>query len=294
MTPVPVGAAVQQRLQAVALLPDLARILPAFVSASTEQLGQGRLWTAVCGTLRQAFPEAGELLDPFLAAWGALYATTLLLDALQDGDPLPVSVPLAELPQRYNLALSALLVATSLLDDLAPAPIPLVRLLRLRRVWADLLLCVASGQQQDLGTSAQTQRATSDSYQQIAQAKTGALFALALGGGATLLTDDQATITAFTAAGTLFGTLVQYSDDILDADGQANRTLTLPLVLEAAKQQQGIAGPDHTPTALWNYLVQAHLHTLDQVLQPLPDLMRQSVHALFSDVFGRSGDAGDR
>lgn len=277
---------VQQRLQGAALLPELAQMLDQLASVETKRLAQGRLWPGLCTTVRSVFPDAGDTLDPFLGAWGVLYAATLFLDALQDGDPLPEALPVVATPGRYNLAFSSVLLATSLLDDLAPPQFSASRLVRLRRLWSDMLLQAASGQQRDLGISQAAQHSSLlDAYQQTAQAKTGALFALALGGAATLMTDDLPTIVALTTAGELFGTLVQYSDDVLDADQQPNLTLTLPQALDTDKALLGVEAPDHTPAAFWTYLEQAHLRALGQMLAPLPEAMQQPVRRLFADVF---------
>ena len=71
------------------------------------------------------------------------------------------------------------------------------------------MLRMAAGQQRDLIFSVDDVAHMSlDEYQQIAVAKTGATFALAFGGTATLLTDDMELVETLAAVGEVYGTLL--------------------------------------------------------------------------------------
>jgi geranylgeranyl pyrophosphate synthase len=93
---------------------------------------------------------------------------------------------------------------------LSPDHIPANRILRLRELWTETMLRMASGQQRDLTASGDACDSPLDTYQQLAQAKTGATFALAFGGTAILLTDETRTIDALILIGEIYGTLLQY------------------------------------------------------------------------------------
>ena len=66
-------------------------------------------------------------------------------------------------------------------------------------------------------------------------------------GLATLLTDDLTLVDALTQVGEIYGTLVQYADDLRDAVDQPNAALTLPELLPqlAIFPLQGSAASDH-------------------------------------------------
>jgi len=57
-----------------------------------------------------------------------------------------------QLNARYQLAFSYYVLAESMLDLLSPDKIPMYRILQVRRLWADAMLRVFSGQYRDLIT----------------------------------------------------------------------------------------------------------------------------------------------
>ncbi|NJM08752.1 hypothetical protein HC891_25020 [Candidatus Gracilibacteria bacterium] len=186
---------------------------------------------------------------------------------------------------QYNLALAMYVLANSLLDELA-SHVPASRLIRLYRLWNDLVLRMAHGQQRDLqlGATALSGGADDlDAYQQIAQAKTGATFALAFGGTAILLTDDAATIATLTAVGESYGTLIQYGDDLRDAAQQPTHAATLPAVLRrlphfADSSQQHLH-------AFWSYVLTTSVAAVQERLAEHPARMQTHIGALFAQVF---------
>jgi hypothetical protein len=74
-----------------------------------------------------------------------------------------------------------------------------------------------------------------------------------------------AVIDRYCAVGELFGTLVQYSDDVLDQATQLEDTATLPAALRAAAHAQGTqAGAAHGQ-AFWAYLYLSYLAALAEL-----------------------------
>src|SRR5581483_10932717 len=120
------------------------------------------------------------------------------------------------------------------------------------------------------------------------RAKTGSTFALAFGGVATLMSDDQAIIDACLVVGDLFGALVQYHDDVLDAAAQPNATLTLPDTLAQAYPE--IAAGVRTPQQFWSHLYQAYRAYVEQVLTAVPEQLAAAVLALFVRAFEQDSD----
>ena len=146
-----------------------------------------------------------------------------------------------------------------------------------------MMLCMASGQQRDLTTSL-ISRSPLESYQQLAQAKAGAMFALAFGGAALLLTDDTQMIDALTTVGEIYGTLLQCGDDLLDV-AQANSTLTLPKALTMVRPTHMSDQTKHTPEAFFSYLYCAYHEQVVRVLVGLPDTVRHGILDLFDRTF---------
>jgi hypothetical protein len=276
---------IAQRLAGLALHEGLARRLADLASHDAAQLWAHPHLAPLFPSLQAAFDGDEALVQAFGAAWTVMYVAICRLDHLQDGDPMADPLPGAAGAQ-YNLVFALYVLAESLLDDLA-ALVPAARLLRLRRFWSDTLLRMADGQQRDLELAGVApDDFTLDDYQRIAQAKTGATFALAFGGLALLLSDDETTIAALTYAGEVYGTLIQYGDDLHDAPSQPNPTLTLPLLLRAHPQLGVEADPDRILATFWAHLVASYVQAVQQVLAEQPERIRQQLDVLFGRVFG--------
>jgi hypothetical protein len=226
-------------------------------------------------------------LTPFFAAWGFLYAATIRLDQLQDHDLIDDPLPTDQLNAQYNLLLTYYVLASSLLDHLSADTFPAHRLLRLRHHWSNMLLRMASGQQRDL-TAHQASLGnnnTLDYYEQLARAKTGAAFALAFGGIATLLSDDAPFIADIARIGEIFGMLVQYGDDLIDVHEQPNVTITLPSAFRQFVQSQVQDASNRTPTYFWNAIYQVYHSHVRQLTAPYSCTVQQGVAALFARAF---------
>lgn len=171
-------------------------------------------WLAALRRLSISLGATEEVSRRFASAWGKLYSATLLLDHVQDNDELGEQ-GLAALPAplQYQLAFSAYADASHGLSELATL-LPAERAVRLHTLWSTTVVQLATGQYRDLTvpvTSGNAQQSL-DSYEELAAQKTGAAFALALGGCACAATDDSAHVDAATTAGVIVGMLLQYKD----------------------------------------------------------------------------------
>jgi hypothetical protein len=280
---------VTHRLQGVVLLPEVQRALQRLVVSDQERMVRvgDQQWGAVIPAVQRILGGRDEDIAPFAAAWALMYAASIRLDHLQDGDPDDDLLPTSDrVDTHYNLLFTYFLLAESLLDLLSPAHTPVHRILRLRRLWTDMALRMASGQQRDLTwRDNDCNESLLDTYQEIAQAKTGSPFVLAFAGTATLLTDDRAVINAFAVAGELYGTLLQYSDDLLDMDRQPNLTLTLAQAVRLARPPQVTDVTGHTPAAFGAHLYQLYRARLEHVLASMTAQIQQGVLDLFDQTF---------
>lgn len=225
-----IAAAIPAHMAPLGLHPATVAALQ-IVAAEADDLRRHSPIAAVFATLPDALGVPEPVAAPFRAAWTLFYATIGRLDSLQDGDPI-AAVPGIDSPgAAYNLVFASYVLATSLLHDLVGV-VPLRRFVDLQRWWVACVLQMADGQQRDLmGAPAMTALDTLADYQAIAQAKTGATYALACGGLALLGSDDADLAGALAQVGALYGSLVQYADDLHDAAAQPNATLTLATLL---------------------------------------------------------------
>lgn len=227
-------------------------------------------------------------LAGFTRAWRTLYSATLLLDHVQDGDDVGddwlASLPVA---LQYHLAFSAYATAQRQLYELTERIAPACGA-RLHDLWSSAVLELAVGQYDDLTALHRplvSQPLSLDAYERLAAQKTGAVFGLALGAAVALATDDGALIDAATNAGLVFGMLLQYRDDLVDAEAQAAQPAALTLA-RAWTTQEGVDAPELAPSAAWG-LIYAHYHqALGAILAPLPEPGRAVIRALLQDTFG--------
>lgn len=249
------------------------------------------LWLETISRIATSLGGEPQAVQPFVAAWRALYTVTLYLDHLQDGDPLGDSW-LEELPpaQQYHLAFSVYVAAQHFLAQLDTRAIPLGRILRLQRFWAISVAQLANGQYCDLTASLPTHSAAPlDAYEQIAAQKTGTTFALAFGGVARLVTDDEAQVRALTNTGTVYGMLLQYQDDLLDRAGQEHQpeTMTFSRTLLAAHPKLAARG-EGAVEIFWAAICMGYAEVLDGLLAPLPVETRRIVIDLLRSSFGET------
>jgi hypothetical protein len=227
-------------------------------------------------------------LQAFAHAWRKLYSAALLLDHLQDGDDLD-DAWLATLPTpiQYHLAYSVAMLAHQDLHTLT-ATIVFARATRLHSLWSTSVLQLAIGQYRDLTHTFQQAHGEAqdalDSYEALVLLKTGAAFGLALGGSATLATDDPLQIDAAIQAGLIFGMLLQYRDDLHDATAQVEQPSALTLLRAWAPHIQSDDAGQALQTA-WT-LIYAHYHqALEAILAPLPEPGQALIWTLLHDTF---------
>jgi hypothetical protein len=276
---------INYRLQHVALLPELQGALQ-HMATYDQHRAAASLWGKVIPKLQHILGGESESIAPFAAAWLLMYAATIRLDHLQDDDPVDDPLPVNRPSAQYNLVLTYYVLATGLLDMLSAESIPVQRILRLRQFWTDMMLRMAGGQQRDLiAHNTSCSDAPLDYYQQLAQAKTGAVFALAFGGTAILLSDDERLIETLTMIGELYGTLLQYSDDLLDAAAQPNPTLTLPEALTLAHPVHVSDKTGHTPAAFGAYLYSVYYDQAAWVLAHMPTNVQTGILDMFVQTF---------
>jgi hypothetical protein len=257
-------------------------------SASTPQ----PLWLEMIVRIAASLQAEPQAIAPFVAAWRALYTVTLCLDHLQDGDDLG-DPWLANLPpaMQYHLAFSTYIAAQHALAQLDERAIPAPRIVRLQRFWATSVAQLASGQYRDLAVACSLPQVqgeeTLNEYEQLAAQKTGATFALAFGGVALLATDDEVQIAALTTAGTVYGMLLQYQDDLIDSAAQERQptAATLNRALLAthpalAVHRQGAV------EAFWAAIYAGYAQALEGVLTPLPAETRRAFADLLRCSFG--------
>lgn len=280
----PLRSLIVERLAHVPLDDTTHAALLHFVDGEAAEVARGRQLAKVFALLNSVFGPDAAVVAPFQAAWTLMYAAISRLDALQDGDPVRWQLPvLGGVAPQYNFVFAIYVLAEALLDALSP-DLPAVRVVRLRRLWSDSMLRMAAGQQQDLAAGdGGSARGSLERYQQIAQAKTGSSFALAFGGCGLLLTDDESLTAALAAIGEVYGTLLQYSDDLLDAATQPNSAPTLPAALRGLPQAGEIA-PARLAAALWPSIYETYRLQALALADGYPAL-KKSVAALFDAVF---------
>jgi len=271
------------RLTQLPLRQEFREQLAELVRPQVEQLWQHPPIMAMFVTLSAVLPKQEQTAKLFADAWMLMYATIGRLDSLQDGDSILVLPRVATVGEHYNLVFASYVFADSLLDDLA-MHVPEGRLYSLQRLWNNCLLRMADGQQQDLASGAAPRSFdTLAVYQQIAQAKTGATYALAFGGMAMLLSDDRELADAFTQVGEIYGTLIQYADDLRDAATQPNAALTLPALLPFIPHASALT-PPQIASAFWSYVYGSYHNAALDLLAPYPN-ERDAVAALFTAAF---------
>jgi len=289
------SSAILQRIAQLPVLPELRAALEKFVEQDwgVEAPGTGErdtLQAALMLIYRELSGGDSVHVQPLLLAWYTLRGAIFRLDHLQDDDPdLDVSFGSATpIGQRYNLVLTYYLLATAVLDDLDAQYVPSARIRRLMRLWNDSLLRAGSGQQRDLATtrwSHQQPQELLEHYEHAMRAKAGSIYSLAFGGVATLATDDESTIQILSLVGELYGTLLQFDDDMLDEVMQATPALTLPHVYQSAQMASGVPLPPHSVRHYARFIRHAYFEHVKTIIEPLPEASRKAIVSIFRQDF---------
>jgi geranylgeranyl diphosphate synthase type I len=169
--------------------------------------GQGRAglpYLELPGLCCEAAGGTRPRADSVAAAWVLLYQAAHLLDNVEDGD-VDIALPFAAGP-KINIATGLLASAGLALCDLPDS----ASAQAIRGDFHQSVLQMCAGQHLDL--TAKTPAL--EQCWQIAEAKSGAFFALACRSGARLADDDCARTHLFGEFGRHLGVLVQIGDDI--------------------------------------------------------------------------------
>ena len=160
----------------------------------------------------QACGEPAERVTGVSIAWFLLQVSANLLDKVEDRE-------LASLPSApndasiiTNLTTGMILVAQWILNHLELDRVDTGTAWDIQRAFHETTLSVCSGQHLDLSTNEPDLSAC----WQIAEAKSGAAFALACYAGARVTTNRSDVLDAFTQFGRDLGTMVQIDDDLED------------------------------------------------------------------------------
>lgn len=252
-------------------------------------LAPNPVWLAGITQTGSALGCPAATVGAYISGWRRLYTAILLLDHLQDDDPIDDWLAEMTPPLRYHLAFSVYAAAQQALNVLTTAISP-TRFVRLHGFWTKTVSHLALGQYCDLTGTVTPMNGTADqtldAYEAIAAQKTGSVFALAFGGSAMLATDDPAQIDAAGAAGLLFGLLLQYQDDLLDAPNQTTQPQTLTFV-RALAAGYGVDPTAALPaTAAWAFVYAHYLRGLESILAPLPEAAQDAITTSFHKTFG--------
>ena len=133
--------------------------------------------------------------------------------------------------------------------------------------------------------SNEAQSAPLDVYETIAAQKTGAAFGLALGGAVALTTEASDQIDAASNAGIVFGMLLQYADDLRDAETQAVHPGALTLI-RALAAGDGASEQAIAPAAAWPLIYAQYDQALGPILAPLPEPGQAVIRHLVQSTFG--------
>lgn len=174
-----------------------------------EQLSH---WADLPGLCCQAAGGEAHWADALTAAWLLFYAAADLMDSVQDGDALPS--PLAQDGQGEALGIATGLYfsAAGILDQLHATPLLKSRAPGVVQDFYRSFMVMTSGQYADLTGGP----VDLDGFWKLAEAKSGAFFALGCRAGARLAGDDPRHWKAYGLYGHHLGVIIQVLDELGD------------------------------------------------------------------------------
>lgn len=232
-----VFAFIDEMIQALPVRPGHRQLLQLHVRVGKERAGA---WTQMSSIqlpllVHAAISDDEEPALPVAGACTLLYLGADLFDSILDH----------ELPPLWHTRnpSEAILAATTLLGALPQLSIARLReqgtsparLWKLAHLFADAGLTMGTGQYEDL-TLPSLKNVSIEDSRAMAEHKSGAEYAMFAAAGATLATEDPATIEAYTAFGSCFGIAQQLVNDAQDIWGHrrgqdlSNGKRTLPVV----------------------------------------------------------------
>lgn len=191
---------------------------------------------ALCELCCQAAGGRGPDSRPVSAAWMLLYASAHLFDSVQDGDPPDEWWSGLGNGPAINVACGLLTSAWAVLGRVECGWIDAVR-----TDFAHTVLQMGSGQHLDLTSS----RLSLERAWSVAEAKSGAFFALACRSGARVAGAPTDQVRHYGAYGMNLGLMLQVADDVDDLSSPWDPTTSPPLPvaysLETANQPDQVA-----------------------------------------------------
>jgi geranylgeranyl diphosphate synthase type I len=166
-------------------------------------------------------------------AWNILYAALHLLDSIEDDDRPDGPWAQWGVGPAINITTGLLISSSQALETLEDDGVPAQTARSIRRAFNQTILTMCSAQHDDLTLH----QPTLEQCRQIADAKSGAFFALACRVGAQLAGADQQAIERFAEFGRHLGMIIQIGDDISglwsteadNSDFHAGERWTLPI-----------------------------------------------------------------
>ncbi|GAP13253.1 geranylgeranyl pyrophosphate synthase [Longilinea arvoryzae] len=160
----------------------------------------------------QACGEPAERTIGVSLAWFLLQVSASLLDKVEDHELMSIQSAPSDASIITNLTTGMILVAQWILNHLELDRVDSGTAWDIQRAFHETTLSVCSGQHLDLSANSPDL----STCWQIAEAKSGAAFALACYAGARLATNRSDVLDAFFQFGRGFGTIVQIDDDLED------------------------------------------------------------------------------
>ncbi|TME28855.1 MAG: polyprenyl synthetase family protein [Chloroflexi bacterium] len=265
-------AAVDEEIRALLHTADTS--LQPFYGMMLYQLGLDarkasgkRLRPVLCTLVYEAITGDPSAALPAAAAIELVHNFTLIHDDIEDQDPArhhrPTVWSVWGVPQAINAGDGMFAVSRLALQRLRGLPAD--RVVAFAGLLDDACVRVCEGQFLDISFETRTD-VTTERYRAMAAKKTGAMFAAAAAGAATLATDDASTRQALARFGDAFGEAFQAHDDLLGIWASTERTgkvemndltkrkKTLPVVLAferaPAKTRERLAALFEPPAPL--------------------------------------------
>ena len=191
-------------------------------------------WSNLVGAVASAVQAGGAAAAHVAAAVEVLAAALDVLDEIEDGDSSPL-VDTAGLPQAINATTALMFLSQQILANLPTDGSVAGDFPAFLSVVARLGIVATGGQYRDLHFS-EDDTPSLEQALEISQAKSGSLTACACRLGALLGTIDPETLDLYEQFGRHYGTMLQLSNDLHDAQSEseksdlARKKPTLPIV----------------------------------------------------------------
>jgi hypothetical protein len=219
-----------------------------------------------------------KYIDILNNAWHMMYGMIIRLDDIQDNQPIYPPFPSGiDLSTQYNILFSQYLVAESILDDLIKNNLSVYRYIKIRRFWSDMMIRMSSGQYCDIRSKNQPiLQDIAINYQKIAQSKTGATYSLAFGSIGLILFEDKKIYENLAVIGEIYGTLIQYGDDINDYESDTDKSVSFVDVVKNS---------EINAIHMYNYIYSIYYKHVELNMINFPEELKNSIRSLFAKTF---------